>query len=388
MNEKLRKLQARKLALVNQMRDLNNEAKFDETAYARAEEDMASIEKEIEREIRLSDIEATLNQTRDIPEVDAPKTNQERKEQDQDKRHRDAFETMLRMPLNALNSETRAVLNTLVGSEGGYLVPETYVRDVIDKLLEMSVVRQLAYVFRTTSTTNIPLGITRPQFAFIAEKGTYGKTEPTFGQAVLGAYKLGGIIQTSEELLQDSFIDLQAYITRLIVEGISDKEEAAFTVGSGIGEPQGFLVGGQLGKTAAGASAITLDEVLDLEYSVRAPYRPEARFMMNSKTELALRKLKDTQGQYLWQPSLQVGAPNMFDGKPIAINEEMPDIGTGNKPIAFGNFRYLNIADRAGLEIKRLDELYAENGLIGWRVSKRVDSKVVQPEAIKYLQNA
>lgn len=388
MNEKLRKLQERKLALVNQMRDLNNEAKFDEVAYSRAEEDMASIEKEIEREIRLSNLEDTLNQVRDTPIIDTPRTNGERKEEDQQKRYKEAFETMLRMPLHNLNGETRAILNTITGPEGGYLVPETYLRDVIDKLLATSVVRQNAYVIRTTSTTNIPLGIDRPQFALVDEKGAYGKTNPTFGQAVLKAYKLGGIIQTSDELLQDSFIDLQAYITRLIVEGIADHEEEYFTTGNGTTAPQGFLVGGQLGKTAAGATAITLDEVLDLEYSVRAPYRTNAKFMMNSKSELALRKLKDLQGQYLWQPSLQVGAPNMFDGKPVLINEKMPDIATGAKPIAFGDFRYLNIADRAGIEIKRLDELYAENGLVGWRVSKRFDSKVVQPEAIKYLQNA
>ena len=388
MNEKLRKLQARKLALVNQMRDLNNEAKFDETAYARAEEDMASIEKEIEREIRLSDIEATLNQTRDIPEVDAPKTNQERKEQDQHKRQIEAFEQMLRMPIANLKSEVRAVLNTITGSEGGYLVPETYLTTIIDKLQSLNVVRRVSNVIRTTSTTNIPLGGDRPVFTEIAENGLYGDTDASFGQVILKAFKLGGIIKTSDELLRDSFTDIQAHLTKIIAESLNETQEDRFTNGTGTGMGTGFLVGGTLGKTTASATTVTLDEMIDLKYSLKAPYRTRANFMMNSSTESVLRKLKDTTGQYLWQPSLQVGAPNMFDGHPILINEKMPSIGTGNKFAAFGDFDYFTIADRGSMEILRLNEKYADYGQVGWRVSQSYDCKVTQAEAIQYMKNA
>ena len=388
MNEKLRKLQERKLTLVNKMREVNDAATFDEAAYQRMSDDMASIEKEIERETRLSQYEDAMNEVRDEPIISNPSTNAERANVEKEKRYQDAFETMLRMPMNALSQEVRTVLNTGTGSEGGYVVPQTYLTTVINKLLNMSVVRGISNVIRTSSTTNIPLGANRPSFALIAENGTYGTTNPTFAQKVLNAYKLGGIIQASDELIQDSFIDLQSYLTNLIVEGIADQEEDYFTNGTGSSQPTGFLVGGELGKTTAGASAVTLDEILDLKYSLKAPYRSGAVFMMNSKTELAIRKLKDTTGQYLWQPSLQVGAPNVFDGKTILINEKMPDIGTTNKFMAFGDFKYFTIADRAGLEIKRLDELYAGNGQVGWRVAKRFDSKVIQSEAIKYMANA
>lgn len=388
MTEKLKQLNERKLNLVYKMREVNDAPSFDDVAYARMEADLVTVEKEIERELRLSNLENTLNEVRDTPVVDKPTTNADRNAQDQELRYREAFETLLRTPLNALSSEVRTVLNIATGSEGGYLVPQSYLTTVLNKLLDTSVVRGVSNVIRTTSTTNIPLGATRPTFALIAENGAYGETNPTFGQVVLGAYKVGGIIKTSEELMMDSFIDLQAYLTNLIVEGIGDLEETYFTTGTGSSQPTGFLVGGTLGKTTVGASAVTLDEVLDLKYALKAPYRMNANFMMNSSTELAIRKLKDSQGQYLWQPSLQIGAPNTFDGKTILINEKMPSIGTGNKFMAFGDFKYFTIADRAGIEIKRLDELYAGNGQVGWRTSKRFDSKVTISEAIQYMANA
>lgn len=388
MTQKLKDLQERKLTLVYKMREVNDAATFDDTAYGRMEADLSVVEKEIEREVRLSNLETTLNEVRDTPSIENPKTNAERDAQDKEAKYRDAFETMLRTPIAHLNEQVRTVLNIATGSEGGYLVPQSYLTTVLNKLLDASVVRSVSNVIRTSSTTNIPLGATRPSFAIVAENGSYGETNPTFGQVTLGAYKLGGTIKASDELIMDSFIDLQSYLTNLIVEGIADTEETYFTTGTGSSQPTGILVGGTLGKTTAGTAAVTLDEVLDLKYALKAPYRMNANFMMNSSTELAIRKLKDSNGQYLWQPSIQVGAPNTFDGKPVLINEKMPSIGTGNKFMAFGDFNYFTIADRGGIEIKRLDELYAGNGQIGWRTSKRFDSKVTISEAIQYMANA
>ena len=385
----LKRLQERKLALVANMRGLlDDKSSFDEAKYQAMEADLSDVEKQIERALKLELVEKTLSEVRDEAIIETPKTSEAQRKSDEAKRYQDAFETMIRMPMHALPSEVRTVLNIGTGSEGGYTVPVTYMTTIINKLLNASVVRSVANVIQTSSTTNIPLGATRPSFAIIAENGAYGETNPTFGQVVLNAYKLGGVIKASDELIQDSFTDLQSYLTGLIVEGIADTEEGYFTTGTGTGQATGYLVGGTLGKTTASATAVTLDEVLDLKYALGSPYRANANFMMNSSTELAIRKLKDTTGQYLWQPSLQVGAPNMFDGKPILINEKMPSIGTGNKFMAFGDFKYFTIADRGSLEIKRLDELYAGTGQVGWRVSKRFDSKVVLAEAIQYMKNA
>ena len=214
MNEKLRKLQERKLTLVNKMREVNDAATFDEAAYQRMSDDMASIEKEIERETRLSQYEDAMNEVRDEPIISNPSTNAERANVEKEKRYQDAFETMLRMPMNALSQEVRTVLNTGTGSEGGYVVPQTYLTTVINKLLNMSVVRGISNVIRTSSTTNIPLGANRPSFALIAENGTYGTTNPTFAQKVLNAYKLGGIIKTSEIDFLSAFIKFNSFNLR------------------------------------------------------------------------------------------------------------------------------------------------------------------------------
>lgn len=389
LKEKLADLQERKVKLVPSMqRALDAENGISDEAYDKMERELDAIEKDITRTNKLIQTEAAMNEVRDEAVVTEPTTRAESKELDNKKRYLDAFESMLRMPLANLQNEIRAVLNTGTGSEGGYLVPEEYLTTVINKLLDANVVRQVSNVIRTMSTTNIPLGDGRPTFSIIAENGAYGTTDASFGQVVLGAYKLGGIIQASDELIQDSFVDLEQYLTNLIVEGIADQEETYFTTGTGTAQPTGITVGGSLGKTTVAVGAVTLDEMLDLKYSLKAPYRMNANFMMNSSTELAIRKLKDSQGQYLWQPSLQAGAPNTFDGKPVLINEKMPDLGTGNKFMAFGDFNYFTIADRGTIEIKRLEELYAGNGQIGWRVGKRFDSKVTQSEAIKYMANA
>jgi len=384
----LKKLQERKLKLVHDMRKLNDGDSFDQGQWDKMEQELNDVEAQISRQLKLDGLDKALNEVRDEPEVEKPQSREEVKQDDQKKRYQDAFEQMLRMPMSALTNEVRAVLNTATGSEGGYLVPQEYLTTVINKLLNASVMRQNANVISTMSTTNIPLGDGRPSFALIAENGAFGDTDASFGQKVLGAYKIGGTIKASDELIQDSFIDLQAYLTNLIVEGIADAEEGYFTTGTGSSQPTGILTGGTLGKTTASATAVTLDEVLDLKYALKAPYRMNAKFVMNSSSELAIRKLKDSNGQYLWQPSLQVGAPNTFDGKEVLINEKMPSIGTGNKFMAFGDLGYLTIADRGGIEIKRLEELYAANGQIGWRTAKRFDSKVTQAEAIQYMANA
>ncbi len=384
----LKKLQERKLTLIGNMRSMLNSDNFEEANYLAMETELSSVESQISRALKLEETERVMQEVRDEPIIANPTTRAEEAQNDKVKRYNDAFEQMLRMPIANLKSEIRAVLNTGTGSEGGYLVPEAYLTTIIDKLLNLSVVRRVSNVIRTTSTTNIPLGGNRPSFTEIAENGLYGDTDASFGQVVLNSYKLGGIIKTSDELLRDSFVNVQAYLSKLIAEALDDVQENRFTNGTGTTMGTGFLVGGTLGKTTASATAVTLDEMIDLKYSLKAPYRARANFMMNSSTESVLRKLKDTTGQYLWQPSLQMGAPNMFDGHPILINEKMPSIGTGNKFAAFGDFSYFTIADRGSMEILRLNEKYADYGQVGWRVSQSYDCKVTQAEAIQYIKNA
>ena len=137
--------------------------------------------------------------------------------------------------------------------------------------------------------------------------------------------------------------------------------------------------------TTASATAITMDEVIDLFYSLRSPYRKRAVFLVNDSTVKAIRKLKNGNGDYLWQPSVTVGSPDMLLGRPVYTSAYMPAIAAGAKSILFGDMGYYWVADREGRSFKRLNELYAATGQVGFLASERVDGKLILPEAVKVL---
>ena len=149
--------------------------------------------------------------------------------------------------------------------------------------------------------------------SWIDEEGAYTESDDSFGQVSIGAYKLGTMIKVSEELLNDSVFDLESYIAREFARRIGTKEEEAFFTGDGTGKPLGILAasgGAETGVTAASATAVTADELIDLFYSLKSPYRKNAVWVLNDSTIKAIRKLKDNNGQYLWQPSLVAGTPD------------------------------------------------------------------------------
>jgi HK97 family phage major capsid protein len=197
------------------------------------------------------------------------------------------------------------------------------------------------------------------------------------------------MIKVSEELLSDSIFDIEGYVSEQFGKRIGDKEEDAFLNGNGVSKPIGILNatgGAEVGVTTAGASAITGDELIDLVYSLRAPYRKSAVFVLNDTTVKLLRKLKDGDGQYLWRPGITENAPDTILGHRIVTSEFMPGVSAGSKSIAFGDFSYYWIADRQGRTFKRLNELYATTGQVGFLASQRLDGKLILPEAIKILQ--
>ena len=163
-------------------------------------------------------------------------------------------------------------------------------------------------------------------------------------------------------------------------------EEDAFINGNGTGKPTGLLTTGETGLTAASATAVTADEVIDLYHSLRTPYRKKAQFIANDSTIKAIRKLKDNTGQYVWQPGLQAGQPDTILNRPILTSQHMPEIGAGRKILLFGDLSYYWIADRQGRTFQRLSELYAKTGQVGFRVFQRLDGKLILPEAVKTLQ--
>lgn len=360
----------------------------DDAAYTRMEQEITDLGKEISRMERREALDAQLNLPVNQPLTGKPLNGRETAKTGRaTDEYRQNFWNMMRsktpMPqvVNALQIGT--------DSEGGYLVPDEYERTLVEALEEENVFRQLAKVIRTSSgDRKIPVVATKGTASWIDEEGTYLESDDAFGQVSIGAYKVGTMIKVSEELLNDSVFDLEAYISREFARRIGAKEEEAFFTGDGSGKPLGVLAatgGAETGVTAASATAITADELIDLFYSLKAPYRRNAVWVLNDSTIKAIRKLKDNQGQYLWQPSLTVGAPDLLLGKPVRTSAYMPAIAADAKTVAFGDFSYYWIADRQGRSFKRLNELYAATGQVGFLASQRVDGKLILPEAIKVL---
>ena len=361
----------------------------DTETYERMEKDIVDLGKEIDRQERLNTLERELNAPTTVPLTAKPDSAET------DIKTGRASDEYKKNFWNAMRSKypNPSIVNALqVGTdtEGGYLVPDEFERTLIQALEEENVFRRISTVIHSNSgDRKIPVVASKGSAAWVDEEGTYGESDDSFGQITLGAYKLGTLIKVSEELLNDSAFDLESYISAEFGRRLGTKEEEGFFTGDGSGKPTGILAdtgGAELGKTAASATAITADEVIDLYYSLRVPYRKKAVWLMNDTTVSALRKLKDNQGQYLWEPSLVSGTPNKILGCEVITSPFMPTIAAGATSIAFGDFSYFWIADRQGRTFKRLNELFSTTGQIGFLGNQRVDGKLILPEAIKVLK--
>ncbi len=360
----------------------------DDAAYSRMEQQITDLGKEISRMERLEALDAQMKEPVNQPLTGKPMSSRtiERTGRASDE-YRTSFWDMMRS-----KAPLPSVVNALqegTDSEGGYLVPDEYERTLVEALEEENVFRQLAKVIRTSSgDRKIPVVATKGTASWIDEEGAYTESDDSFGQVSIGAYKVGTMIKVSEELLNDSVFDLESYIAKEFARRIGAKEEEAFFTGDGSGKPLGILAatgGAETGVTAASSTAVTADELMDLFYSLKSPYRKKAVWVLNDSTIKAVCKLKDSTGQYLWQPSLVAGTPDTLLGRPVKTSAYMPVIAAGAKTIAFGDFSYYWIADRQGRSFKRLNELYAANGQVGFLGSQRVDGKLVLSEAVKVL---
>ena len=303
-----------------------------------------------------------------------------------------ASEAYKQAMLTALRTNFRQVSNVLsegVDANGGYLVPEEYDHRLIDILDEENVMRKLGTRITTSGEHKINIAATKPAAAWIEEGGALTFGDATFDQIILDAHKLHVAIKVTEELLYDNAFNLASYIMQQFGKALANAEEDAFINGTGTGQPLGILAatgGADVGVTAKSATAITADELIDLIYSLKRPYRKSAAFLLNDQTLAAIRKLKDNYGQYLWQPSLQAGEPDRILGYAAYTSPYFPAVAAGKAAVAFGDFSYYNIGDRGTRSFAELKELFAGNGMVGFVAKERVDGKLVLPEAIKLLK--
>ena len=366
----------------------------DDAIYNKMVDDVDKLGKEIVRLEKLEALDVEMSKATSKPLASSPVTRLDDEPANNTGRAAKDYEKGFWRVMRS-KSVPHEVLNALqVGTdtEGGFLVPDEYERTLIEALEEQNIFRQLAHVIHTSSgDRKIPVVASKGTASWIDEEQQYPESDDAFGQVSIGAYKLATMIKISEELLNDSVFDMPSYIAKEFARRIGAAEEEAFFTGSGTGRPLGILAatgGAQTGATAAKADAVTFDEVMDLFYSLRSPYRRNAVFIMNDSTVKALRKLKDLQGQYLWQPSVTAGTPDTILNRPVYTSAFMPTLATGNKTILFGYLGYYWVADREGRSFKRLNELYAPTGQVGFLASQRVDGKLILAEAVKVLVQA
>ena len=360
----------------------------DDKTYKDMENEVAQLTDSIHRMERREEIEAELSKPTSKPITGKPM------KADGDKaaktgRASDEYKKAL---LQAMRTNFRQISNVLqegIDPQGGYLVPDEYDKRLIDILIEENVMRTLGTNITTSGEHKINIAATKPAAAWIEEGGTLTFGDATFDQIILDAHKLHVAIKVTEELLYDNAFNLENYILTQFGKALSNAEEDAFINGTGVGQPLGILTetgGAQVGVTTASSTKVTADEIINLVYSLKRPYRKNAVFLANDVCVAELRKLKDNNGQYLWQPSLQAGEPDRVLGYKVYTSPYFPVPTAGGTAVAFGDFSYYNIGDRGTRSFAELKELFAGNGMIGFVAKERVDGKLVLPEAVKLLQ--
>ena len=354
----------------------------DAAAYDRMEQEVVDLGKDIERLERQANIDAELAQPKAQPLTNEPgKAGMEVKTGRASDEYRKAM-------LQALRTNFRQVSNVLqegVDTNGGYLVPEEYDRRLIDVLNEENIMRGLATTITTSGEHKINLAATKPAASWIEEGGALSFGDATFDQILMDAYKLHVAIKVTEELLYDNAFGLESYIIDQFGRAIGNAEEDAFLNGDGKHKPTGLFVSAKVGVTTSTAN-ISADDVINLVYALKRPYRKNASFITNDQTLSALRKLKDNNNAYIWQPSYQAGEPDRLLGYTLHTSAFVPLIAAGKPVIAFGDYSYYNIGDRGTRSLQELKELFAGNGMIGYVMKERVDGKLVLPEAVQLLQ--
>lgn len=361
----------------------------DDATYKTMEDEITELTNEIHRMERREAIEAELEKPVSKPIIEKPMNGRMDNGEVKTGRAADSYKKAM---LSALRSNFRNVSNVLqegVDADGGYLVPEEYDSRLIDGLEEENIIRKLGHRITTSGERKINIAATKPAAAWIDEGEALTFSDATFSQINLDAHKLHVAVKVTEELLYDNAFQLENYIIKEFYKALANAEEDAFINGDGIGKPLGILAtsgGAEVGVTAASATAITADEVINLVYSLKRPYRKNAVFILNDQTIAALRKLKDGNGAYMWQAALVAGEPDKLLGYPVYTSAYMPTIEAGAKTIIFGDLSYYNIGDRGSRSFAELRELFAGNGMVGFVAKERVDGKLVLPEAIKVLQ--
>ena len=386
--------------LNQQMQDISNKAEKEkrgytpeeDTLYAKLEADYDAVKMRVDRAVKNSkrgtELEGYGNSAVLKVPVDSEGNPIAKKRPNEGAEYLANFEMFLREGEGRVSTKVKNSLVKATGTLGGYLAPVEYEKAIIEKAYPITLMRQYATVDTSSSDSSIVMEGNLPTFGWIDELGTYPKTDISFANAGMSAWKEGGIILVSEELMADSFLNLPSYIAKKSATAIAQADDAVFFLGDGNKKPKGIVSDATLGAAAASTSTVTSDEMLDFMDALPEVYEAKAILIMRKVLRSKLRKLKDTTGQYLWQPGLQAGVPDQFNGKEVKVTPYLGALTANSVPAIYGDISFYQILDRAGMYIQQLNELYAENGQVGFKINKREDGKLLNPSAVVKLQMA
>ncbi|MET7514067.1 phage major capsid protein [Streptomyces sp. NPDC005480] len=405
MSEFIKRLQERRLNVWEQAKALLDAAETDkrelsadeEQSYQRLNADLDKIDERVkafqEGEQRSSDAEAAFADL-----LAKPVTRQQDTDQGEAAKVR-AWLTGQAGRSYDVRSDEPMPLNTrltkLSAAAGAATVPVSFYNQLVQHMTENSgVLATGPTVLRTATGEQLQVPKTTAHSAnagIVAEQGPLTANEPTFGQVSLDAYKYGFLLQVSHELANDTAVDLLGYLAMQAGRALGNGFGAHLVTGTGSSQPNGVLTASTMGVTGGAGAAPTSDNLIDMYHSVIAPYRSgnSVAWLMRDATVAAVRKIKDTTNQYVWQPGLTAGVPDTILGKPLYTDPNMPAVGAAAKSVLFGDFSTYFVRQVEAIRFERSDDYAFNTDLITYRAILRGDGDQVDTTgAIKHYVSA
>lgn len=288
--------------------------------------------------------------------------------------------------------DIKAALGEDVAGEGGNTVPTDFLNTLYQHLIHASAIRRTNVRILPTSngrSIQIPKTASYGTAVWVGEGTAIGGSDASFGQLTLDAWKVAQLVRVSNELLEDTGVDLTGFLAEDLGRAIGEAEGARFVSGSGTNTPRGVItaIKADVGTAVQVASAsVEFDNLIDLYYDILPPYRQNAFWFMSDDLEKDLRKVKNGNDEYVWQMSIQAGAPDVLLGKPVIIDPNMQSVGSANVPVAFGDFsRGFIIREDGNPEVAVSSERYFDTDEQAWRITHRVDSDMLDTRALDIL---
>lgn len=337
-------------------------------------------------EAKMTDIEKKADQAPLISRLDKLEAKMNRPNGGADEEKEAGAETKAFISYLQGRPYDRKDLTTANDTTDHVLAPEDMQTEFIRNLVEFSPIRSIADVRSTTAgTVVLPMRTEITNAKWVGEVETRPESQPAFDQMRLEIKEIATYVDISLQLAEDSN-NVISEVNMALSEDFGQKEALAFVNGSTALEPSGFMTDPEIQTIEAAGATLNPDELIALMYGLPATYRNSGTWVMNGSTLAAIRTLKDGDGRYLWQPSYQVGQPETILGRPVVEAVDMPDVGAGNEPVIFGDFkRGYRIYDRLALSILADPYTVRVNGLIRYHARRRVGAAVVRPLAFRKL---